>query len=265
MRKTVKAISSLLLTMLLVIGSVVTVFAADATITYTGKDHLFDFAQGSEYTETDLFNNFKNVMPGDVLIQKITVTNEASDCDYINLYMRARVHDEENNPLSTAVAANGENVTSMSDFLGQLTMRIYNGKTLIYEASPDELDGLQENVLLGSFRKGESIILTVELEVPITLGNEYAYRVGEVDWVFRIEAMDDFEPDEPESDDSELDDSEPDDSKPDDPQAPETSDVQSPKTGDTSSLLPYIILAGIGILVLICLVVFRRRKDSEDN
>ena len=138
MRKTVKAISSLLLTMLLVMGSAVTAFAADATITYTGKDHLFDFAQGSEYTETDLFNNFKNVMPGDVLTQKITVTNKASDCDYINLYMRARVHDEENNPLSTAVAANGENVTSMSDFLGQLTMRIYNGKTLFAPIKKNE-------------------------------------------------------------------------------------------------------------------------------
>ena len=42
--------------------------------------------------------------------------------------------------------------------------------------------------LLGTFRTGETAELKVELTVPIELGNEYANRVGEVDWVFHVEA-----------------------------------------------------------------------------
>ena len=260
MKKTLKLISSLLFTMLLMLNNAVTAFAADATITYTGQDRLFDFEAGSEYTETDLFDNFKNVMPGDILTQKITVTNKAADCDYINLYMKAEVHDENANPLSEGVAATGENVATMTDFLSQLSMSIYNGDTLLYEASPDELDGLKENVLLGTFRKGESTTLTVELEVPITLGNKYAYRVGEVDWVFQIEAFDD-----PELEESQPEETQPDESQPEDSQTSEIPGLQPPKTGDTSHLLLYVVIAGAAIICLIFLVIFRHNKDSEEN
>lgn len=245
MKKTLKTISSLLLTMILMLSTAATVLAADATITYTGKDHLFDFEPGSEYTETDLFDNFKNIMPGDVLTQKITVTNKATDCDYIKLYMKAEVHDEKANPLSEGVAATGETVATMTEFLAQLSMKVYNGDQLIYEASPDELDGLKENVLLGTFRKGESTVLTVELEVPITLDNKYAFRTGEVDWIFKVEALDDPEPSNP--------------------QTPEAPEVQAPKTGDSSNLFLYASLGSVGVLALIFLVVSRRRKDTKEN
>ena len=256
MKKTLKLISSLLFTMILILSNATTAFAANATITYTGKDYLFDFEPGSEYTETDLFDNFKNVMPGDILTQKITVTNKATDCDYIKLYMKAKVHDEKANPVSEGVAAAGETVATMTDFLSHLSMKIYNGNTLLYEASSDELSGLKENVLLGTFRKGESTVLTVELEVPITLGNKYAYRVGEVDWVFQIEAFDDPETQETQPDESQSDDSEP-LTPPDYP--------NNPQTGDTSHLFLYIVIAGAAIICLIFLVIFRRNKDSEEN
>ena len=77
----------------------------------------------------------------------------------------------------------------MEDFLSQLSMKVYNGKKLIYEASPDELDGLKNNVLLGKFYEGRGTTLTVELKVPETLGSEYAGRIGEVDWVFIAEEV----------------------------------------------------------------------------
>ena len=77
----------------------------------------------------------------------------------------------------------------MQDFLSQLTMRIYNGDEIIYNASPNEAGALVNNVLLGTLSKGESLNLKVELDVPIELGNEYANRVGEVDWVFLAECF----------------------------------------------------------------------------
>ena len=187
MKKSFKAITSLVLMLLVVMSMSVTAFAASPSITFEGFSKGFDFQPGSEYTETDLFGNFKNVMPGDTVTETITFTNSATDCDFVNLYMRAEAHDETDNPLSPKVAET-ETVATMSDFLSKLSMKVWNGTELIYEASPDELDGLRTNKLLGTFRTGETATLKVELTVPADLGNEYANRVGEVDWIFHVEA-----------------------------------------------------------------------------
>ena len=125
-------------------------------------------------------------MPGDKLTETIKVRNTAPEYDYVKIYLRAEVHDESSNPLSDEVS-DKETVATMSDFLAQLSMRVYNGGNLIYNASPDQLDGLKNNVLLGEFVNGASTSLKVELAVPKTLGNEYMHRAGEVDWIFTAE------------------------------------------------------------------------------
>ena len=187
MKKSFKAITSLVLMLLVVMSMSVTAFAASPSITFEGFSKGFDFQPGSEYTETDLFDGFKNVMPGDTVTETITFTNSATDCDFVNLYMRAEAHDETDNPLSPKVAEK-ETVATMTEFLSKLSMKVWNGTELIYDASPDQLDGLKSNKLLGTFRTGETATLKVELSVPIELGNEYANRVGEVDWIFHVEA-----------------------------------------------------------------------------
>lgn len=187
MKKSFKAITFLVLMLLVVMSMSVTAFAASPSITFEGFSKGFDFQPGSEYTETDLFGSFKNVMPGDTVTETITFTNSATDCDFVNLYMRAEAHDETDNPLSPKVAEK-ETVATMTEFLSKLSMKVWNGTELIYDASPDQLDGLKSNKLLGTFRTGETATLKVELSVPIELGNEYANRVGEVDWIFHVEA-----------------------------------------------------------------------------
>ena len=187
MKKSFKAITSLVLMLLVVMSMSVTAFAASPSITFEGFSKGFDFQPGSEYTQTDLFGSFKNVMPGDTVTETITFTNSATDCDFVNLYMRAEAHDETDNPLSPKVAEK-ETVATMTEFLSKLSMKVWNGTELIYDASPDQLDGLKSNKLLGTFRTGETATLKVELSVPIELGNEYANRVGEVDWIFHVEA-----------------------------------------------------------------------------
>lgn len=187
MKKSFKAITSLVLMLLVVMSMSVTAFAASPSITFEGFSKGFDFRPGSEYTETDLFGSFKNVMPGDTVTETITFTNSATDCDFVNLYMRAEAHDETDNPLSPKVAEK-ESVATMTEFLSKLSMKVWNGTELIYDASPDQLDGLKSNKLLGTFRTGETATLKVELSVPIELDNKYANRVGEVDWIFHVEA-----------------------------------------------------------------------------
>lgn len=187
MKHIAKKSISFILMLLLVMSFATTAFAADSSITFTGFSSGFEFQPGSEYTETDLFQNFKNVMPGDTVTETIAFTNSATDCDFVNLYMRAEAHDETDNPLSPKVAEK-ESVATMTEFLSKLSMKVWNGTELIYDASHDQLDGLKSNKFLGTFRTGETATLKVELSVPIELDNKYANRVGEVDWIFHVEA-----------------------------------------------------------------------------
>ena len=187
MKKTLKTISALALVLVLLLGMSVTAFA-ESKVTYEGGAEKFVFLPGSEYTETDLFENFKGVMPGDVITQEITVRNNYTKAEKVNIYLRAVVHDEQGNPLSEEVART-EDLVSMQDFLSQLTMTVKQGDKVLFSASPDELDGLKENVLLGTFPGKSYTKLVVELSVPIELGSEYANRVGEVDWVFTAEEV----------------------------------------------------------------------------
>jgi len=190
MKKTAVTVFLPLLVLLSVLLLACPVFAEDSVVTYYGIRDGFTFEPGSGYTDTDLFDELKGVMPGDRLTEEITIRNLARDCDYIKLYMRAEIHDEADNPLRPGVAATGETVATMSDFLSQLSMRVYQGSRLIYEESPDAPDGLSHNVYLGTFKRGETSGLTVQLDVPYELGNEYQHRTGEVDWVFAVEAFD---------------------------------------------------------------------------
>ena len=161
--------------------------AAESSVKYEGVGEVYVFAPGSSYSSTDLFDNFKGMMPGDTRTETIIVKNNLLDSSqYVKIYMRAELHDETSNPMSPSVAAE-ETLTSMHDFLHQLSMTVKQGSKVIYQASPDKLDGLAENVLLGEFDAGEQTELTVTLSVPTTLGNEYANRIGEVDWVFTAE------------------------------------------------------------------------------
>lgn len=182
MNRTMRALFSLVLTLVLVVALATPAFAATASITYKGQKDQFVFDPS-----TDLFRNFKGVMPGDTLEQSITFTNKSTDSNYVKLYVRAVAHDTSN-PLTKPVKDN-ENIPSMEDFLSQLDMEVYCGKKQIFKASPDELGGMKNKVLLGTFKKNASATLTVKLNVPIELGNKYANRMGEVDWIFTVEAF----------------------------------------------------------------------------
>lgn len=182
MNRTMRALFSLVLTLVLVVAMATPAFAATASITYKGQKDQFVFDPS-----TDLFRNFKGVMPGDTLEQSITFTNKSTDSNYVKLYVRAVAHDSTN-PLTKPVKEN-ETIASMEDFLSQLDMEVYCGKKQIFKASPDELGGMKNKVLLGTFKKNASATLTVKLNVPIELGNKYANRMGEVDWIFTVEAF----------------------------------------------------------------------------
>lgn len=230
MKKTCKTIASLAMMLVLLLGIGAPAYA-DGTVSYKGGAEKFVFLPGSSYTDTDLFDGFKGVMPGDTLTQTVEVRNRFLGTGSVRIYLRAVAHDEQENPLSSAVAASGETVATMSDFLSQLYMEVWQGDQCIYTGSPDELDGLKNNVLLGTIPRFKSTTLTVKLQVPAELGNEYANRVGEVDWVFTAEELD--------------------------PQG-------NPKTGDTSNLTLWIVVMVV-CLAAVAVVAFLILKKKKQN
>ena len=230
MKKTCKTIASLVMMLVLLLGIGAPAYA-DGTVSYKGGAEKFVFLPGSSYTDTDLFDGFKGVMPGDTLTQTVEVRNRFLGTGSVKIYLRAVAHDEQTNPLSKEVAATGETVATMSDFLSKLYMEVWQGGTRIYTGTPDQLDGLKNNVLLASVPRFGSVTLTVKLQVPKELGNEYANRVGEVDWVFTAEELD--------------------------PQG-------NPKTGDTSNLVLWIVVMVL-CLAAIAVVAFLVLKKKKQN
>ena len=188
--RNMKYLSAVLIALILVVSILPgPALAADGTVTITdGDGNYIEFAPGTTYSDTSLFPNFEGVMPGDEIDEKITVTNSASDCDYVKIYVTAKPHDEQENPLQPAVKGEGDNqetVASMEDFLKQLSMTVKKGDETIYSGDPKGSPG--NNVFLGTLEEGESVTLTVHLSVPISLDNKYSNRRGEVDWVFTVE------------------------------------------------------------------------------
>ena len=198
MKKTFSKLFSLLMAVMMVMGLSTASLAADTVteVKFAGGDKSGEEFQiindGVKVGETDLFANFKNIVPGDVLTQEIKLSN-ASDYDYIIVSMKAVLHDEENNPVIKEVSDSDKwkSYEAMNNFLSQLTMEVVSPEgEVIFSSKPNELGGLAEFVKLGRINKEESKNITAKLTVPIEMGNEFASMIGEIDWIFHIDAFD---------------------------------------------------------------------------
>ena len=179
-----KKVFTILVSLVLLCSCVLPVFAADGNVTYSGDAGNFIFAPGSEYSLTDLFPNFKDVMPGDSLTQAITIKNDASNKVKIKVYMRA-------------FGAHEESV----EFLSQLHLRVEksedNTMAYMFDAQANETAQLTEWVCLGTLYSGGEINLNVILDVPVELDNMFQEKIGYLDWEFMIEEYQ-IEPTDPE-------------------------------------------------------------------
>lgn len=214
------------LTLLLVLSLIcaVPVRAAEGKVTYSGNAGSFIFAPGSEDSLTDLFLNFKGVMPGDTLTQQITVRNDASNQVKVKIYIR-----------SLGAQAGSE------AFLSQLKLKVTasqdNVMAYMFDAAASETAQLTEWVCLGTLYSGGEVNLNVTLTVPVTLGNEFQNQAGYLDWQFMIEEYP-------------IEDT--------DPEPPKTGD-ETP----VMQVFGLMIGSAVGFVVLLFLLK-RKRKEAED-
>lgn len=199
--------------------------AEDGNVYYTGDVGTFVFEPGGEETLTDLFPEFKDVMPGDTLTQNITVKNIRSRDVKVKLYIRS------------LGARDGS-----EDFLSGLGMKVRvaedNEMGYMFDATADETAQLTDWYCLGTLYSGGEVNLEVELTVPATLGNEFSDQTGYLDWEFMAEEY----PVEP-----------------DDPKPPQTGDDTN-----LPLLIGIAAGSGLVFVILVIfLIVKKKKKDGE--
>ncbi len=179
MKKALKRFVVIFSALCLMISMSVNVFAA-GTVTYDGNSKKFVFEADSKHSPTDLFSDFKGVMPGDSITQKIYIKNDVKNNVKIKLYLKSTGATEDS-----------------IDFLSKLNLTvIQDGNSKLFDAPANEKGSLSEWVYLGTFYSGAEIDLDVTLNVPIELDDKYQEAIGYLDWQFKVEELP-IEPDDP--------------------------------------------------------------------
>lgn len=225
--KHTKKIICLLAALIMILATTAISFAAESgtgTVTYKGQAQKFLFEPGSEYSKTDLFTDaFKGVMPGDVLEDKITVKNEASNEVNVELLMRALGATDLVNPDD-----GNYDVTQQesAEFLQWITITvIHENGTVLFQ---DTADKASEWKSLGMFNSGSTATLTVQMEVDKEkVDDDFQQAIGALDWQFKVV------------------------------------ETPVPQTGDDSNMIVPLSLMGIAALAIILALAGRRRKQEQ--
>lgn len=248
MKKQMKMLLTLLLALVVTMGCAVPAFA-DSSVTYIDGAEEFVFEPGSEQSPTDLFPDFKGVMPGDTLTENITIKVDGEQDSTLKIYLRS-LGSQENS----------------EEFLSQMKLTVEQvGKDTLYEAPADQTAQLTDWVDLGYFGSGVDVTLKVTLEVPIEMGNDFQDAIGYLDWQFKVEKIplpEDEIVDEPE---------EPVQPAPEEPQDDDqkTEDDENiidsedgPDTGDRANLELYVAIGVICMMLLFAALFVYKGKDN---
>lgn len=214
--KIMKRTLLLFLIVVTIVNLSVTAFAS-GSVTYEESASKFIFAPGSEKSLTDLFEDLKGVMPGDKLTEQIMIKNDPANKVKIRVYLRSLGAQE-----------------GTDNFLKQMVLKVTDeDNSIMFNASSDQTAQLTDWVYLGTVYSGGTITLDLELDVPITMSNDYQDKLGYIDWQFKIEEL----PIEP-------------------------TDPEIPATGDTANLVLWGSLMIASCVAIFFLIMAKRKKEE---
>lgn len=135
------------------------------TVLYNGRDHTLTLlnTQG-----TDLLPDMKDLMPGDVRTQQITLQARELDGE-ATIWLRADCDDDTLQALS------------------QVTLSVYSQDRLVATGPAAGGYALENGVELGQFSRSSTIPLRVELAVSAQAGNELAGLQEHLRWIFTVQ------------------------------------------------------------------------------
>ena len=236
--------------LLLMLVLVTSAYASN--VTYDGDAKEFIFEPGSEYSPTDLFTDFKDVMPGDVITQRITLRHDSSADTVAKIYMRSRgAHPDS------------------GAFLSKLKLQVHvldeGSKESLFDNAANHAKPMEDWVWLGTLKPGAEVDLDVILTVPVELDNTYSDLIGYLDWHFMVEEFpaDEFvfeDSEEGEEDDSDY------PSKDAGGQDPsKDAGGQNPFTGDNAQLWLWLSVMAIALILILILIFAKKKRDSDEK
>ena len=208
---------------------------AAGSVSYRGQTEGIVFERDGAAV-TELFAGFQNVMPGDSLEETVTLRNESPDGKKVMAYLKALTPE------------------SGGDFLSQLTLTVSVGTRQLGQDTAERTAKLDNWVLLDALDPGEEQTLTLRLDVPITMGNEFQEAAGALTWSFQIEEEDPKPSPSPTAS--------PKPSQKPSP-SPTTSSSKGPKTGDEARPGLYAALAALSAAGLLSIAVFTRGRKKR--
>ena len=153
--------------LLLIFGGSLSAFAAERPVViYDGQTREFRF----ENTEgTDLFPEFKEMMPGDSTVQNIAVRVENTEGP-VDVYLTP-----------------GEITENLPGIFQNVTMEVRADGSLISEGALGDTDETAEGVKLFTFESPGEKELEVTLKISKEAGNELMDAKASIDWTFTVQ------------------------------------------------------------------------------
>lgn len=137
-----------------------------SSVTYVNQAERFVFVPA----DTDLFENFKGVMPGDVRTQKIDVGNDSEVP--VKIYLKINPVNEEDEA-----------------FLQQMKLIIEDSVEVLFEEMPTQQGRFSEFILLRQLEPDEEMTLDLSLEIPLSMGNDFMNQEAQIEWIFKVEEI----------------------------------------------------------------------------
>lgn len=182
------------------------------------------------------FNRLGRILPGDVLIEEVTIQNKTSkEVEYF-------VSTDKGKELSDVE----------TELLEKIKLNISLDNKKIYDGKLYKID----NLSLGKYTKNDLSKLIFTIEVPEDLENEYANLSATLSWKFSVKIPDDKKEEDPPKED-------PKDEEPVEEPEEEKQNPPSPQTGDVKVRIAIgiFLVAAIGLIIVI--IAERKLKNKE--